>query len=73
MIMMKNISKSNLIQMTLNKTIVIPSLIIVVRAVFNKNKKIFPQVFLDECLRRGNKITDEETKTVTINFNEKKM
>ena len=59
-------------ELPLNKTTVIPSLIIVVRAVFHKNKKYYPQVFLDECLRRGNKITDEETKTDTTKFNEKK-
>ena len=34
----------------LNKTIEIPSMIIVVRAVFHENNKYLPQVFLDECL-----------------------
>ena len=32
-----------------NKTIEIPS-IIVVRALFHKNNKYYPHVFLDECL-----------------------
>ena len=34
----------------LNKTIEIPSIIIVNRAVFHENKENYPQVFLDECL-----------------------
>ena len=34
----------------LNKTIKIPSMIIVVRVVFDENSKYYPQVFLDECL-----------------------
>ena len=34
----------------LNKTIEIPSITIVVRAIFYENSKYFPQVFLDECL-----------------------
>ena len=33
-----------------NKTIEIPSMIIVVSAGFNENNKYYPQVFLDECL-----------------------
>ena len=33
-----------------NKMIEISSMIIVVRAVFYKNSKYYPQVFLDECL-----------------------
>ena len=37
-------------ELTLNKTIEIPSIIIVVRAVFYENNKYYPQVFLDECL-----------------------
>ena len=35
---------------SLNKTIEIPSMIIVVRAVFHENNKYYPQVFLDEYL-----------------------
>ena len=34
----------------LNKTIEIPGMIIVVRAVFHENNKFYLQVFLDECL-----------------------
>ena len=33
-----------------NKMIEIRNMIIVVRAVFYKNNKYYPQVFLDECL-----------------------
>ena len=40
------------VELPLNKTIEIASMIIVIRAVFyeNKNKKYYPEVFLDECL-----------------------
>ena len=34
----------------LNKTIEIPIVTIVVRAVFHENNKYYPHVFLDECL-----------------------
>ena len=34
-------------ELLLNKTIEIPSIIIVVRAVFHENNKYYPQVFLD--------------------------
>ena len=34
----------------LNKTIKIPLMVIVVRAVFHENNKYYPQVFRDECL-----------------------
>ena len=37
-------------KLPLNKTIEIPSMIIVVRAVFRENNKYYPQVFSDECL-----------------------
>ena len=37
-------------KLPLNKIIEIPSMIIVVRAVFHKNNKYYPEVFLDECL-----------------------
>ena len=37
-------------ELPLNKTIEIPSIIIVLRAVFLENDKYYPQVFLDECL-----------------------
>ena len=40
------------VELPLNKTIEIASMIIVIRAVFyeNKNKKYYPEIFLDECL-----------------------
>ena len=34
-------------ELPLNKTTEIPSMIIVVRAVFHENNKYYPQVFLD--------------------------
>ena len=37
-------------ELTLNQTIKIHNMIIVVRAVFHENNKYYPQVFLDECL-----------------------
>ena len=37
-------------ELPLNKTIEIPSMIIIVRTVSHENKKYYPQVFLDECL-----------------------
>ena len=37
-------------ELPLNKMTEIPSMIIVVRAVFHENNKYYPQVFLDECL-----------------------
>ena len=37
-------------KLPLNKTIEIPSMIIVVREAFYENNKYHPQVFLDECL-----------------------
>ena len=37
-------------EMPLNKTIEIPSLIIVARAFFLENNKYYTQVFSDECL-----------------------
>ena len=36
----------------LNKTIEIPNMIIVVRAVFYENNKYYLQVFLNECLNK---------------------
>ena len=39
-------------ELPLNKTIEIPKMAIVVRAVFHENNKYYPQVFLDECLYR---------------------
>ena len=37
-------------ELPLNKTIEIPTMTIVVRAVFHENNKYYPQVILDECL-----------------------
>ena len=37
-------------KLPLNKMIEIPTITIVVRAIFHKNKKYHPQVFLDEYL-----------------------
>ena len=37
-------------ELPLNKTIEIPSMIIVARVAFYENNKEYPQVFLDECL-----------------------
>ena len=37
-------------ELPLNKTIEVPIMIIVVRAIFLENNKYYPQVFLDKCL-----------------------
>ena len=37
-------------KLPLNKTIEIPVMVIVVKAMFDGNNKYYPQVFLDECL-----------------------
>ena len=37
-------------KLPLNKTIEVPIMIIVVRAIFLENNKYYPQVFLDKCL-----------------------
>ena len=37
-------------ELPLNKTVEIPTVAIVVRAIFLENNKYYPQVFLDECL-----------------------
>ena len=37
-------------KLPLNKTIKIPSMLIVVRTVFHESNKYYPQVGLDECL-----------------------
>ena len=37
-------------EVVLNNTSEVPSMIIVVRAVFNESKKYYPQAFLDKCL-----------------------
>ena len=38
----------------LNKTIEIPTMTIIVRAVFHENDKYSQQAFLDECLQKKN-------------------
>ena len=57
MIMMKNIYMKTKFnsddKLPLNKTIEIPSMIIVVRAAFHENNKYYPQVFLDEYLYKS--------------------
>ena len=40
-------------ELPLNKTMEIPSMMIVVRVVFHENNKYHPQVFLDECLYKS--------------------
>ena len=37
-------------ELPLNKTVEIPTIIIVVRAIFLENNKYYPQVLLGECL-----------------------
>ena len=37
-------------KLSLNRTTEIPSIMIVVRAVFHANNKYYPQMFSDECL-----------------------
>ena len=37
-------------ELSLKKSIEIPATAIVVRVVFHKNDKYYPQLFLDECL-----------------------
>ena len=50
-------------KLPLNKTVEIPSMIIVARVAFYKNSKCYPQVFLDKCLYNNKaKSYDKETK-----------
>ena len=37
-------------KLALNKTIEIPTMAIIIRAIFHENNKYYPQVFLDDCL-----------------------
>ena len=37
-------------ELPLNKTIEIPSMVVVVRAISSEDNKFYPQFFLDECL-----------------------
>ena len=39
-------------ELPLNKTIEIPTIAIVIRAIFLENNRYYPQVFLDECLHK---------------------
>ena len=39
-------------ELPLNKTIEIPTITIVIRAIFLENNRYYPQVFLDECLHK---------------------
>ena len=50
----------------LNKIIEIPTLAIVVRAVFLENNKYYPQVFLDECLYKIQIKIKNELKEIDI-------
>ena len=34
----------------LNKTLKFPSLTVIIRCVFQNGKKLYPQIYLDECL-----------------------
>ena len=43
-------------ELLLNKTIEIPTVTIMARAIFNENNKYYRQVFLDECLYKKNDI-----------------
>ena len=45
-----NIKFNSVDELPLNKTIEIPTITIVGRAVFHENSKYYPQVFLGECL-----------------------
>ena len=53
MIMIKKYIKIKFIsdgELPLNKTIKVPKMVIVIRAIFDENNKYYPQVLLDECL-----------------------
>ena len=45
-----NIKSNSDDNLPLNKTIEILTMTIVIRVIFLKNNKYYPQVFLDECL-----------------------
>ena len=47
----------------LNKTIEIPTMTIIVRAVFHENNKNSQQAFLDECLHKKKESKDEIRET----------
>ena len=39
-------------ELPLNKTVEIPTITIVVRAIFLENNKYYPQFFIDKCLNK---------------------
>ena len=43
-----------------NKTIEVPTITIVVRAIFIKNNKYYPHVFLNECLYKISKMESKD-------------
>ena len=47
-----NIKYNSEDELPLSKTIEIPTMAIVVRAVFHENNKYYTQVFLDKCLHK---------------------
>ena len=51
-----------------NKTIEIPSMIIVVRNIFQENNKYYPQVFLDECLCKLQKQKKQKVSIICLPF-----
>ena len=53
-------------ELPLNKTIEIPTITIVVRAIFLENNKYYPQVFLDECLYKIQMKSKNELKEIDI-------
>ena len=58
---------------SLNKTIEIPSITIIIKVVFHENNKYYSQAFLDECLHELDadlkaKSNDEETNTIQKNI-----
>ena len=53
-------------ELPLNKTIEIPTITIVVRAIFLENNKYYPQVFLDECLYKIYMKSKNESKEIDI-------
>ena len=53
-------------ELPLNKTIKIPTITIVVRAIFLENNKCYPQVFFDECLYKIYMKSKNELKEIDI-------
>ena len=42
---------------SLNKRLKFPTLTIIIRLVFQKGKKLYPQIYLDECLYESKNIS----------------